>query len=385
MGKRIRLGIIFSVDENWIGGTYYILNLISALGTLPHDKKPFITILSKNLKDFEAAKKTNYPYLDFTNPFDYKRTIAEAVLNKVIKFFTKRECIDKRISPKKIDLLFPACNDVCFERIKNKIYWFPDFQHVYYPDFFKSQELNIRNEVIKGIASKRSHLVLSSEAAKRDWKSLELVSSCKIHVIPFAVSHPSLEDIDVIDLIKEFEIAKDYFIVSNQFWQHKNHGVVLRAAVELKKKGIACHFVFTGKEDDYRNPAYFQSILSFIKDHDLMSTVKILGLIDRRKQLKLMQHAKAVIQPSLFEGWSTVIEDAKSLGKVVIASDIAVHREQLVNEGLFFDPHNEIELVEKIANVILGKDYHYRADYKLSINAFGECFYKILTDFKNHE
>ncbi len=64
MDKRIRLGLIFTVDANWIGGTYYILNLISALGTLPADKQPFITILSKHKSDFAAAQKTGYPFLN---------------------------------------------------------------------------------------------------------------------------------------------------------------------------------------------------------------------------------------------------------------------------------------------------------------------------------
>ena len=385
MGKRIRLGLIFSVDENWIGGTYYILNLISALATLPDHRRPFVTVLSKKRSDFEAAKQTNYPYLDFRNPFDYKRNIPEAIINRLIKVVTGKDSIDKRISNKNIDVLFPAADHPSFERIKNKIYWFPDFQHVYFPDFFKAEELNIRNTIIKDIALKRGHLVLSSKTAHRDWEALNRDSGCNVHVIPFAVTHPTVNDIDIDDLIREFKIAKDYFIVCNQFWQHKNHGVILKAALQLQKKGIECHFVFTGKEDDYRNSAYFQSVLSFITEHNLGGNLKMLGLIDRRKQLRLMQNAKAVIQPSLFEGWSTVIEDAKSLGKAVIASDIPVHREQLMSEGLFFDPHDENELVEKISEVTWGKDQNYAVDYKLYVKAFGESFCKILTGFKNNE
>ena len=42
----------------------------------------------------------------------------------------------------------------------------------------------------------------------------------------------------------------------------------------------------------------------------------------------LMIYSQAVINPSFFEGWSTTVEEAKSLGKQVILSDIAVHREQ---------------------------------------------------------
>jgi len=36
-------------------------------------------------------------------------------------------------------------------------------------------------------------------------------------------------------------------------------------------------------------------------------------VLPRDTQLSVMRHADAILQPSLFEGWSTVIEDAISL------------------------------------------------------------------------
>jgi hypothetical protein len=43
-----------------------------------------------------------------------------------------------------------------------------------------------------------------------------------------------------------------------------------------------------------------------------------------------------VLQPSQFEGWSTVIEDARSVGRPVIASDFPVHLEQNAPGSTFF-------------------------------------------------
>ena len=169
--------------------------------------------------------------------------------------------------------------------------------------------------------------------------------------------------------------------ISNQFWKHKNHLVVLKAARELSKQGLRCQFVFTGKEDDYRNAGYFQSILDYISHQKLSDIVKMLGLIDRSKQLRLMQHSKAVIQPSLFEGWSTVIEDAKSLGKNVIASDIPVHREQLTTGGYFFNANNEGDLVEKIKIVLSSPQPALPIHYQKNITLFGEQFFTMLETF----
>jgi len=55
-----------------------------------------------------------------------------------------------------------------------------------------------------------------------------------------------------------------------------------------------------------------------------------------------------VIQPSLFEGWSTVIEDARALGRPVIASDIPVHREQLGDTARYFIPRDPASLAEAV-------------------------------------
>ena len=49
-----------------------------------------------------------------------------------------------------------------------------------------------------------------------------------------------------------------------------------------------------------------------------------------------------------FEGWSAVIEEARSLGKTVFASDIPMHREQLSAQVHLFDPNSP----ESMADVI---------------------------------
>ena len=52
MAKRIKVGIIYSYDENWIGGTYYYQNLIQSLNLLPERRKP-----SGNLERIPVEKK----------------------------------------------------------------------------------------------------------------------------------------------------------------------------------------------------------------------------------------------------------------------------------------------------------------------------------------
>jgi len=58
-----------------------------------------------------------------------------------------------------------------------------------------------------------------------------------------------------------------------------------------------------------------------------------------------MQAAAAVVNPSLFEGWSTSVEEAKSLAVPMVLSDLRVHREQTDDCGVFFDPYQPESLV----------------------------------------
>jgi glycosyltransferase involved in cell wall biosynthesis len=75
----------------------------------------------------------------------------------------------------------------------------------------------------------------------------------------------------------------------------------------------------------------------------------VLGLVSREFQIALFRRALAVVQPSLFEGWSTVVEDARVLGKTALLSDIPVHREQSPPDCSFFPPKSAEALADLLA------------------------------------
>jgi hypothetical protein len=91
-----------------------------------------------------------------------------------------------------------------------------------------------------------------------------------------------------------------------------------------------------------------------------------------------MNNCRAVIQPSLFEGWSTVVEDAKALNKWVILSDIAVHREQLSINVDFFNPKDSIALSKLIELHIANERKVAKLDYHFQLKKFGKGFLEML-------
>ena len=95
---------------------------------------------------------------------------------------------------------------------------------------------------------------------------------------------------------------------------------------------------------DYRHPNYGEELLEKLTRDGLTERVHCLGLLDRYTQIQLLRGAAAIIQPSLFEGWSSLLEDARALAKCVYVSDIPIHREQDPPDAQFFNPHSPEEL-----------------------------------------
>jgi len=68
----------------------------------------------------------------------------------------------------------------------------------------------------------------------------------------------------------------------------------------------------------------------------------------------LYQHAAATVCPSLGEGFDFSGVEAMRSGGVVIASDIAVHREVYGDAAVYFDPYSTAELVAALKQLLYG-------------------------------
>ena len=102
---------------------------------------------------------------------------------------------------------------------------------------------------------------------------------------------------------------------------------------------------------DPRGTQDFAMLTEFIEKNNLSTYFRMTGNIPYT-DVKLLQHfSMAVIQPSLFEGWNTAVEECKLLGKKIILSNIPVHLEQNPENVIFFDPHDEDMLADILLNV----------------------------------
>jgi len=362
---RLKLGIVFKFSPLWMGGVMYIVNIVKALNCLNDDEKPEIFLFYRpELEKF--LDEIEYPYINLIE------SEFVPVYKGYVKSWIKRKnvFIDDLINKHSLDVIFPAKNFPLKSSTKAKVVaWYADLQHKHYPEFFKRSILIHRAIRTYFMLRNVDDLVVSSMSVKDDFQTFfKLRPGLKIHIYHFVSINNDFQEADIDKLKKKYELPDKYFMVSNQFHKHKNHKVLLLTLAKLKEKGILKHIAMTGKFPEAKQSPYIAELHDIIKKYSLSNQISFLGLIPRKDQMQLMSHCQAVIQPSIFEGWSTVIEDAISIQVPVIASTISVNIEQLKDNGIYFEPHN----VEQLVSIL--KDYPDRdlgfkpySDYSLRI------------------
>lgn len=382
MTHRKKIGLFFSHDENWIGGSYYILNLIHSLNSLPDSQKPELVVYYGKSSDKEIVLHIGYPYVKFES-LNVFYTLIERIINKLSRVVLAKNVIEKLPPRHDIDVLFPVLSETPFSRALSpakKIYWIPDFQEHHLPAFFSDEEIRRRKDNQQQIAQATGHIVFSSQDARNDFQQFYPNHRLTTHILSFSVSHPDYQHLSLPDLWQKYQLTQPYFFSPNQFWQHKNQMVILKALKILKDRGVACTVAFSGKEYDHRNTGYFDSLKAYVQQHQLQDYVRFLGFIDRKEQLKLMQEAQAVIQPSLFEGWSTVVEDCKAMNQFVLLSSLKVHQEQMQENVLFFDPSDAIQLADYMQQI--GLHPPAKKDIPYDKGFFARTFLQITDDMR---
>lgn len=332
--KQLTIGIELIDDPAWMGGTLYLRNLAICLARLPEGERPLVRligatdVISQFLRDwghlpiFEAPKNTS--------------------LGKVARRLGWPSKADKPV-----DVVYPGFGSQVPGAVT--VRWIPDFQHRYLPHLFSADEIAARDRSIGEIAERPGVVVLSSETAAADFRRFYPHHQAKPRVWHFC----SLLDITKPashTTIEKYNLPEKYLYLPNQFWAHKNHITVLKALVRLRDEhGLIVPLVCTGAQLDRRNETHFSSLLQFIETQNLSCQVKLLGLLDRKDQVDVLRHATAVVQPSLFEGWSTVVEDVRATGRPIFLSNIPVHQEQNPEHCTYFDAESDHQLAKEIA------------------------------------
>jgi glycosyltransferase involved in cell wall biosynthesis len=217
--------------------------------------------------------------------------------------------------------------------------WIPDFQHRHLQHLFPAMAWWKRDFGFRRQTSGRRQIMLSSEDGRRDCETFYPRSVGRTHVVRFSIDlDPRAVHGRAGGMRAAYDLPERFFYLPNQFWSHKNHATVVEALGLLAQAGRLDGLppvVMTGRTEDARDPGLFGMVMARAKALGVQDHFRHLGLIPYADVFALNAAAHRLINPSLFEGWSTTVEEAKALGTPMILSDISLHREQAPDATFF--------------------------------------------------
>ena len=332
MAVRIALRIVR--PHAWTGGVTYLLNLFRILKAHAPDIEPVMFAPPDIGPPLDRTIETTLggqPILlrDRSHRDDMAAMIGLGEADSLAAFRAAR-----------IDLVFESMGFYGASPPFPTLSWLPDFQHRRLPRFFTRAQWLAREARYRSVVMKRRHVLLSSHDAHADMKAFYPSSPAEVHVAPFAIcmdKPPTFADGEAVRIARG--LPERFIFLPNQFWAHKNHKVVI-AALGMMAPEERPFIAASGQENDPRNPGLMKGLLDALAASGATASFKPLGHIPYSEVMALNARADALLNPSFFEGWSTPVEEAKSLGTPLVLSNLRVHQEQVGGDAIFFDPHD---------------------------------------------
>lgn len=360
---------IYTPSEHWIGGKNYFLSIFRQLNSQIEPLSDNIIIFTDYSCDTTDLLEFEYIQVIQTHILS-RKWLFRLIFGACSKILGDNSALYFILKKYNVDVLSHAYMPSSLG-IKS-LPWIPDFQHCILPEYFSKREIKKRNIRFQKILN-NEHFLLSSCSSLSDAKRFFTIKG-NANVYRFLPT-PVLE-FDYIgfnELCTEFEISKPFVFLPNQFWKHKNHMLCFEACLQAKQEGNLFTIVCTGGLHDYRHPDYEKQVEKFIIDNDLSSQIIRLGVVDRAIFNCFLENAAVVVNPSRFEGWSTTVEEGKSLKKRLALSNLNVHREQAgENDNVIYFDTDDVSQCRNAMQALLMKDSS--PSYSLS----NDCFYSIL-------
>ena len=342
----LRVAFALTQSTSWLGGLQYYRNLFAALRAHGGDRiEPVLFVGHKYdddlLRSFGPIESHRSPLFDRLSP----AWVARGVQRKL----AGRDRPLERLLRKHDAALLSHANPLGRGASLPAMCWIPDFQHTRLPDLFDADELARRDQTFRTFIEHADRVIVSSHDAQRDLEAFDARGAEKSRVLQFVAQPVPFENQPPLsELEAAYGIEAPFFHLPNQFWKHKNHRTVIDALRVLKDRGRFVRVIATGATEDFRHPGHYERLLDQAREQGVDDRFVSLGAVPFPHVAALMRESIALVNPSLFEGWSTTVEEAKSSGKRMLLSSIPVHQEQDPPGGVYFPPEDAGALADAL-------------------------------------
>ena len=229
-----------------------------------------------------------------------------------------------------------------------------DLQYKTYPSFFTAEDVAHRDRVFIDACRKASFMAAISDYSRQSVITYSKYEPERTCTIPIRIAQRIAADINSNKAIltQLNLICQRYLIYPANFWQHKNHEMLLTAFGIARQMGLAkdIKLVCTGA------PGARQLFLKNAAERmHLGDCIVFPGYLPETELGTLMANSLAMVFPSLYEGFGMPIIEAMAASIPVLCSNAASLPEVVSGKINFVEPANEHDIAQKIIEFYKGK------------------------------
>jgi glycosyltransferase involved in cell wall biosynthesis/2-polyprenyl-3-methyl-5-hydroxy-6-metoxy-1,4-benzoquinol methylase len=227
-----------------------------------------------------------------------------------------------------------------------------DLQYHYYPQFFSSEDRLAREYHFKETCRLADRLICISEYVRGT--VLENSSLSPEHVVSIPIrllgrlNSPGQDSI-LTALTKHGLEKEEFLLYPANFWAHKNHSMLLAAFGMFRARHPESNLrlVCTGSPD-----GRMEDLREASRRMGLASKVLFPGFLPDPEFAALLASCRALIFPSLYEGFGMPVLEAMVFGKPVLCSNLTSLPEVAGDAALLFDPKKPQEILAAMERIL---------------------------------
>ncbi len=161
----------------------------------------------------------------------------------------------------------------------------------------------------------------------------------RIRILPYIPPQYIYSKETSLSFDQKYRLPQKFIFYPAQFWEHKNHKALVRAAHQLKNRGVDLRLVFVGSKKNG-----YAALLKLIKRLGMEDHFIFLGYEPDEDMPEFYRRSRALVMPTFFGPTNIPPLEAMALGCPVAASRIYAMPEQMGDAALWFDPSSDEEI-----------------------------------------
>jgi glycosyltransferase involved in cell wall biosynthesis len=222
-----------------------------------------------------------------------------------------------------------------------------DVSYARAPELFSKRDRSLLR-FVRGSVRRAARVIAVSEFTRADVCDLYGLDPAKVVAIPNGVGTAFRPRDDAEERVRErFGIDRPYMLCVGALQARKNVPLAIEAYAGIVGRGTDCELVVAGGDRGGRI-----EVLDAILRTRLTGRVHLVGHVEDEELPALYGAARALVFPSLYEGFGLPALEAMACGTPVIASNTTGLAEAVGDAGLTVDPLSADELAEAMRRVL---------------------------------